>query len=127
MTAMLRFGHPPANRFEDFRSPEFRNQKAERVPAGSSICAYVTARACPPFDDARQLQFAQSPIYGGPRSCECLHQFGFARKPLPGLVFTGRNRIGEALANELIFWRWFLHMQADNTGLVFLRQWHLHL
>ena len=124
----LRFSHAPTDRFKNFRSPKFRYQEAERVPASCSICADVTARACPSFDDTGQLQFTQRLIHGWTRSGECFYKFRFTWKPLPRLVFPRSNRIGKALPDDLVFRRRFLlsheliiqvHICADNGILVF--------
>jgi len=53
VTPMLSLGHAATQWFEDFRTAQFGDQKAEGITAGSGVRTNVTARSGPTFDDSR--------------------------------------------------------------------------
>src|SRR5678815_1382141 len=115
LTAMLGFRHAATNRLENLSSAQFRNQETERVPVRGGIGTDVTAGTNTAFDHSGQLQFAQGTIYRGPGSSKLLHEFGLARKALPRLILSRRDRVRKILSDSPVFRRFLLAHGADNT------------
>ena len=105
---MLGFRHAATNRLENLSSAQFRNQKTECVPAGRNVGPHVASRPDTALDDSGQLQFAQGTIHCGPRGVKFPDELAFAGEPHPGLIFARRDRVGKAVADNLIFRRRFL-------------------
>ncbi len=103
MAAMLGLRHPATDWLENLGSSQFRDQKTEGIPPGSSVHTHVTARPRAALNDARQLQLPQSANHGGTRNSEPLHELRFTREPLARLILAGRYGIEETLASALVF------------------------
>jgi len=87
LVTVLGLRHSTTDGFKDFRAAELRDQQTERVPLGGSLGSYVAARPCAPVDDARELEFAQGAIHGGPGYTESRYEFRLTRQALARAIY----------------------------------------
>src|SRR5690606_22376827 len=83
----LGLGHAAADRLENLRLPEFRNEQTERV-SRLDCAGYVGPGSGPALDQAPQLQLPEGAIHGEARGTELAPELRLAGQPLSPLVDT---------------------------------------
>src|ERR1035441_4959569 len=102
MAGLLGLGHPLADRLEDFRTPQFRDQQAERISFGGTR-AHVASRPGSTPNQTRQLEFAERAVHSDSGSLKRFHKFVFAWKFLTGDILSGSDRLFQMVDDLLVF------------------------